>query len=306
MEQTHWFYERARGQYANFQTNMTMAEKRKFLIQNPKRQMFTKTDLAKYVLSFDDAPHEVSLGAQKAFSGTPATKGLVKRIAERWDNDNKEFNELWFKQTVAKAIIFKEVDAHVYRSNWYQGYKANIVTYTLAKLSNMVRNIGFSINYIAIWEKQTVPKELMKQCEIIAEQVNEVILNPPEGITSNSSEWAKKLKCWEAVKGLRIELTERVRHLLINPEEKKEIEHDARKKQTMQNGIHDQTYVVEKTALYWQKLREWNKLHNILSPMEISILNVACSIPNRVPSDKQSKVLIEAEKRALQEGFFVD
>ncbi len=306
VEQTHWFYERARGQYANKQTNMTSSEKRRFLIQNPKRQMFTKTDLAKYVLSFDDAPHEVSLGAQKAFSGTPATKGLVKRIAERWDKDNKEFNELWFKQTIAKAIIFKEVDALVYRSYWYQGYKANIVTYTLAKLSNMVRSIGYSINFIAIWEKQAVPKEMIKQLEVIAEQVNEVILDPPEGITSNSSEWAKKLKCWETVKCLRIELSESVMHLLIDPEERKEIEHDARKKQTMQNGIHDQTYVVEKTAVYWQKLREWNRLHNILSPIEISILNVACSIPKRIPSDKQSKILVEAEKKAIQEGFFVD
>ena len=134
--QTHWFYERARGQYANKQANLTPSEKRKFLIQNPRRQMFTKTDLAKFILSFDDAPHEVSLGAQKAFSGTPSTKGLVKRIAEKWDKDNKEFNEIWFKHAIAKAIIFKEVDALVFKSSWYQGYKANIVTYTLAKFAD--------------------------------------------------------------------------------------------------------------------------------------------------------------------------
>ncbi len=306
VEQTHWFYERARGQYANKQTNMTASEQRRFLIQNPRRQMFTKTDLAKYILSFDDAPHEVSLGAQKAFSGTPSTRGLVKRIAEKWDKDNKEFNELWFKHAIAKAIIFREVDALVYKSPWYQGYKANIVTYTLAKLAYIVRNIGYSINYMAIWEKQSVPKELMKQVEVIAEQVNDIILNPPEGITSNSSEWAKKLKCWETVRELRIEVSGSIRHQLIDPEEKKEIEHDARRTQNIQNGIHDQTYVVEKGSAYWQKLREWNRPHNILGPIEISILNLACSMPNRIPSDKQSKVLIEAERKALLEGFFSD
>jgi hypothetical protein len=304
--QTHWFYERARGQYANKQANLTPSEKRKFLIQNPRRQMFTKTDLAKFILSFDDAPHEVSLGAQKAFSGTPSTKGLVKRIAEKWDKDNKEFNEIWFKHAIAKAIIFKEVDALVFKSSWYQGYKANIVTYTLAKFANMVKKNGLSINYTDIWDKQTVPNKLLKQYKIIAEQVNEVILYPPEGITSNSSEWAKKLKCWETVRDLRIDLSDKVRDELIQFEEIRELEHGARKTQTMQNGIHDQTYVVEKGSKHWQKLREWNRPHHIFSPMELSILNLACSIPKKIPSDKQSKVLIDAEKRAVEEGFYSD
>lgn len=112
------------------------------------------------------------------------------------------------------------------------------------------------------------------------------------------------MKCWETVRELRIDLSENVRHLFISAEEEKEIEHDARRTQSMYNGIHDQTYVVEKGSRYWQTLREWNRPHNILSPMEISILNLACSIPKRIPSDKQSKALIVAEKRALQEGFF--
>ncbi|PKN74015.1 MAG: hypothetical protein CVU50_00120 [Candidatus Cloacimonetes bacterium HGW-Cloacimonetes-3] len=268
--------------------------------------MFTKTDLAKYILSFDEAPHEVSLGAQKAFSGTPATKGLVKRIAEKWDKDNKEFNELWFKQAIAKAILFREVDAMVFRSSWYQGYKANIVTYTLAKFSNNVRKIGLSINYLDVWDKQTVPHELMRQFESIAEKINEVILDPADGITSNSSEWAKKLRCWETVKELRIDFFESVRGLLISSEEDRENEHNARKTQSLHNGIHDQTYVVEKGARHWQMLREWNRTNSVLSPMELSILNVACSIPKQIPSDKQAKILIAAEKRAIQEGFHCD
>lgn len=306
IEQTHWFYERARGQYANKQTNMTYAEKRKFLIQNPRRQMFTKTDLAKFILTFDDAPHIVSLGAQKAFSGSSVAKGLVQRIAEKWDKHNQEFNELWFKHAIAKAILFRSVDALVYKSSWYQGYKANIVTYTLAKLAHMVKGIGLSINFIDIWDKQKVPSGLMSQCEMIAEEVNEVILNPPEGETSNSSEWAKKLKCWELIRELPIILSDQARHLLVSIQEVRNIEHDARRIQDIQNGIHDQTYVVEKGQKHWQKLREWNRPHNILSPMELSILNLACSIPYKIPSEKQSKVLINAEIRAIQEGFYSD
>src|SRR5690606_34197641 len=44
---THWFYERARGQYLNEQAKLTPAQKRQFLIQNPRAQMLTKTDIAK-------------------------------------------------------------------------------------------------------------------------------------------------------------------------------------------------------------------------------------------------------------------
>ena len=45
---THWYYERVRGQYKQEQARMTKSEQQKFLIRNPKTQMFTKTDLAKY------------------------------------------------------------------------------------------------------------------------------------------------------------------------------------------------------------------------------------------------------------------
>src|SRR3546814_3029015 len=46
--ETKWFYERARGQYADAQSKLTPAEQRRFKAENPKPQMFTKTDLAKF------------------------------------------------------------------------------------------------------------------------------------------------------------------------------------------------------------------------------------------------------------------
>src|SRR3546814_2173776 len=44
--ETKWFYERARGQYADAQSKLTPAEQRRFKAEHPKPQMFTKTDLA--------------------------------------------------------------------------------------------------------------------------------------------------------------------------------------------------------------------------------------------------------------------
>jgi len=306
IQQTHWFYERARGQFANQQANLTPAQKKKFLSQNPRKQMFTKTDLAKFILSFDEAPHEVSLGAQKAFSGTPRTKGLVGRISSKWEggHDN-DFNEVWFKRAIAKAVFFRQIDLMIFRSPWYSGYKANIVTYTLAKFANMIRKAGLEVDFLATWEKQSVPDELMNQLSVVAEKVNEVLCSPPEGITSNVSEWAKKDACWDEVRKLKIPLSESARNMLIGKEESREREKEGRRIQKIDNAIHAQTYVLEKGADYWKQLRDWNRMAKKLSPKEFSILNIACSIPRKYPSEKQAAVLMRAEHRALEEGFFI-
>lgn len=65
--ETKWFYERARGQYIQAQMHMTKAQKDKFAAQHPKKQVITKTDLAKVRNSWSGIPHIVSKGAQTNF-----------------------------------------------------------------------------------------------------------------------------------------------------------------------------------------------------------------------------------------------
>src|SRR5690606_7632510 len=66
--QTRWYYERARGQYdVDKSRRPTAAQKRAFAAEYPKQQRFTKTDAAKYEMTFRQEPHVVSLGAQKCF-----------------------------------------------------------------------------------------------------------------------------------------------------------------------------------------------------------------------------------------------
>ena len=97
----------------NKQASLSSADKRKFLTQNPKNQMFTKTDLAKYVRTFDGLPHEVSKGSQKNFSR------FAGELGKQWDKgEGREFTELWFKQLVGKAILFRHLDNQVLRAGW--------------------------------------------------------------------------------------------------------------------------------------------------------------------------------------------
>lgn len=304
IRETHWFYERARGQFANQQNNLTTAEKRKFLAQNPRNQMFTKTDLAKFFLSFEEVPHEVSLGAQKAFAGTPRTQGFVGRVAKQWDKDDRFFNEIWFKRAIAKAICFREIDRYIFKQSWYAGYKANIVTYTLAKFANIVASAGREIDFLRIWERQSLSRSMLDQLGIIAGVVNEMLLSPPEGSTSNVSEWAKKSDCWEAVKNAEVgSLVGRNSDFIDRPR-KNEQDKEAVYVQDIQDGIHVQTYVFNLGADHWLKLREWNNIARRLTEKEIGVLDVACAIPKKVPTERQALVLIQAEKRAVEEGFY--
>lgn len=304
IHETHWFYERARGQFANQQANLTPSEKKKFLTQNPRSQMFTKTDLAKFFLSIEESPFEVSLGAQKAFSGTPRTEGFVGRVTKLWGKDGRLINEIWFKRSIAKAILFKGLDKTVYRMPWYSGYKANIVTYTLAKFAQVVRETGLHIDFLDIWDKQKTPTQIETLLGNLAEEINEVLCNPPEGVTNNVSEWAKKELCWDTVKKLPATLDPEVKQLLIEHETAKERDKEGGRNQAIQDSINAQNYVFEKGAPHWRQLRDWNRTNKKLSPKELGILNIACSIPRKFPSDKQSVILVRAEDRAKVEGFY--
>jgi hypothetical protein len=46
------------------------------------------------------------------------------------------------------------------------------------------------------------------------------------------------------------------------------------------------------------------RLSKEITEKEVSVLNVACSIPRKIPTDKQATVLVKAEQRAVEEGFF--
>jgi len=65
--ETHWFYERARRQYLNETGSMGKADQRRFIQMNPRDQLITKTDLAKFENSWLQQPHIVSRGHKKIF-----------------------------------------------------------------------------------------------------------------------------------------------------------------------------------------------------------------------------------------------
>lgn len=182
---TRWFYERSRGQYADgLAACQTQAGRRQYRIENPPAQKFTKTDLAKFLLSWDQMPATVSRGAQKCFLAFMAQLGSTARTTP---------DESAFRRTVALAILFHTAE-RLYGDLGFQGFRANVVTYSLARLSHACRK---QLDVDEIWKRQAAPDELVNALKYIITGVREVIVNPPPS-QRNVTEWSKRDECWTA------------------------------------------------------------------------------------------------------------
>lgn len=131
----------------------------------------------------------------------------------------------------------------------------------------------------------------------------QVITNPPAGI-ANYSEWCKKDACWSR-------LVNKVSEELLPPEFLKELisrdlveekAKDARKVQKLDNNIEAQKEVLRYSAEQWSNVLEAGRKKGFLSPKEMGILEVATRIPHKIPSEKQSVILLEVLRKAALEG----
>ena len=295
--QSKWFYERARGQYADARGHLTQAQRRKFDLEYPRRRMFTKTDLAKFLNVWEGRPHEVSLGAQKNFAA------FARRIGQAWRKASDDFNEAWFRETVSKAIIFKETERIVSAQSWYQGgYRANIVAYTIAKIALEVTERHQAVDFDTIWRRQAPGPGIVGAIETVAKLVHDVLIDPPDGI-SNVTEWAKKRGCWDQVRGLTIKWPKALDNELVTAEEQKAAARGARRDQRELNGIEAQIAVVNAGGQFWADAVAWGRSRGLLSQTESEILNVAARVPHRTPTDKQSLKTVEVLSKLQSEGY---
>lgn len=288
---THWFYERAKGQYANAMAYLTEARKREFQAKNPRNQVLSKTDLAKYVQTFRELPHEVSMGAQKNFGK------FADWISGRWAQHENDYNELWFRRAIVEAIIFRQSELLVQQAPWYaQGYRANTVTYGLALLMNRVRASGYELDVQKIWRDQAVPavfeQEILKCCHIAQE---EIIAGAARNNIINVTEWCKRKACWDQIQGLRYTPSPALLQLMKPIDDERLDLRDARKEQKSISEAEAHIAVVNAGADYWKKVRAWAANSTELKPSDLLLLDVASAIPRKLPTEKQSIRLMEIQ-----------
>lgn len=183
-QETKWFYERARGQYADaLNRERTLARQRAFKAQYPLKQKFVKTDVAKWTNSWDEKPWMVSRGAEKNF----------RAFMAELDGAAPTSKVDYVRQLLAKGILFRATEK-VVTQQAFGGYRANIVTYSIAKLAFATKQ---RLDLERIWRDQYVTDATSDALAEISRIVHKVIRQPIGG--TNVGEWTKKEACWAHV-----------------------------------------------------------------------------------------------------------
>ena len=200
-QETRWFYERARGQYADaLARERTPARQRTFKTLHPLRQKFTKADVAKFEHSWAQLPHIVSRGAEKNF------REFMIRLGEK----TPPVDTAYCQRLIAKAILFRCTEKIV-SAHQFGGYRANIVTYTIARLSHETAQ---RIDLDGIWREQRLSPGLAAAIDDLCVPVHEVITRPLR--VANVTEWAKRPECWSRILDIEWRLPDQLRDELID------------------------------------------------------------------------------------------
>lgn len=297
--ESKWFYERARGQYLQAQMRMTSAKKKQFQLQNPKNRVVSKTDLAKYRNTWSGLPHVVSKGAQTNFMK------FAELIDEKWQENDLRFNEKYYTDSISLAILFKHLEQLIPKQSWYeQGYRANIVTYTIALLHKCILEQfpGHDLDLQLIWNKQAVPDILNKPLCDLAKLVYEKI-TADDRLTVNVTQWCKREECWKRVKSIEYRLPEDVSVILIDKKSARKEEQQAKADQKIASGVEAQTKVLQYSAEQWKIIAKAAKEKGFAGPVEETALALACRIPNKIPNSFQAERLLELLEKLENEGF---
>jgi hypothetical protein len=298
--QSRWFYERARGQFADRRSRLTPAQRRKFDLEHPRSQLFTKTDLAKADMTWRGKPDVVSMGAQKNFAQFAAAIGC------EWDARDSKFSEEWFRNVVAKVMVFRRTEKIVSDASrrWYTGgLRAQTVCYAIAKLVHDLSTAGQAIDLRLLWKAQEVPDALAEVLDRYGEVLHRHLLSPPVG-SSNPSEWAKKKVSATAAMALDIEPSADLGSILIAASEMSGRSREGRSDQVMVNRIAAQTEVVQIGSDGWVRLSNWiNENGMRVTPMENGILSAATKIRLKPLSEAQAVRALRILRRAEEKGF---
>lgn len=279
---THWFYERARGQYLDAQLYISGSKKKQFQLLNPRSQLLTKTDVAKIMNSWNCLPYEVSKGAQKNFAI------FAELINKQWEEDDSIFGERYYRKLVCYASIFRALEKAIMPEEWYSGFRANIVTYAIARLSSEINKHNFELNIDLLWRSSSVSTSIIQLLLLLSQKINE-LLQANDRPIGNPSEYAKRVNFWDRVKEIDCDIND-IKSLLITIEEVNYSAIKSQKTPKIETGISLQEKVKRVPKDVWQKIEDILHQEDKATVSQISILRVAMD-HKKAPSEKQAIVL---------------
>lgn len=296
--ETKWYYERARGQYQDARGLLTEAQRKKFDLEYPKVQVISKTDLAKFLNPWLGRPDSVSKGSQKNFAEFAAF------IGPEWERHPDAFNEAFYRQAVAKAVIFEATERLVTDQPWYNGggIRSRVVPYAIAKLAHDASLRHRYVDFERVWRAQGISEIFQAALTVAAGRAHKVIMGDQVEIP-NPLEWAKQQACWNRIKLLEVEWPKGWLESLLSEEDHKVDQSAGVKEQKILNGIQAQTAVFKAGVDFWKKACAWGEERELLTQTEIGILAASAALDRRMPSEKQCIRSMEILEKLHSEGY---
>ena len=275
--QTKWFYERARGQYKNaiLREGFTPSRKRAFDLKNPKHQLFTKEELAKYINVYQ----EITDGKKILIGPHYVVRGNQKNYVQFMNyNLNKNINNVYFEDTIAKAILYRAAE-NVYGIKPYSIGDMRYITvpYTITLLNVLTKN---KIDLYKIWKAQDISESLKLLLYEMMKSIEPFIKSTAPG--DLYGEWAKKEECWMKVKDYNFNFDFSVinqdlidKKNLVNRKVISEDETESLKRQ------EDLIKIKSIPSSVWKKIEEWGRETDCLSNHQQSIAwNLSLKVRN--------------------------
>ena len=250
---TQWFFERMRGQYDNAKGEPRTKKNKEFIAQHPKKQRFTKTDIAKWEMAWAGRPDIASKGGEQSFD-------FFHKKSLKTDSIIVDRN--YFHQLIAKAIIYQSI-AEICKQNGIKGYVNIICNYVLATLAWKSRE-NLDLDYI--WNRQEIHPAMRTVIEQEIDIVNKYILKlGQDGL--NPTVKAKNEPFWKDITLRMVGLPELDKVLLSSNEDELTAETQAKIEQ------------FEKLpADTWRQLAIWGKDAKKLSLLERKKLDHAYAL----------------------------
>lgn len=300
---TKWFYERARGQYSTQLRGLTAAQRRKFQAVYPKKQVFSKTDMAKYENTWRMNPHIVKKGAQANL------KALGSQIIKEFEVNEDSFGPAFFNELVAKMLLFRSVDTAILRAEWYKaerGLKAEIVTFSIALLRHALLDRKKDIDLQAIYKRQSVSTVLLDTIVSLARQVRQKITDFEftNGVT-NPSEFCKSEKGWKKIQTIDVDLTRLGRGDVLSAKAVADAKTERKAVNEASKSISGLDYVLGVSVEEWDLLAVYNGKTYPASHKNVGIPRKCADLHRfgKVPSDKQMGLAKEIREQAQHDGF---
>lgn len=237
---TKWFFERMRGQYTDTRANLNELEEKNFKNEFPKKQMLTKTDIAKVMTIWEMKPHIACNSREKCFASFMSS---LKR-------NQTVIDATYWHKIVALSILYKDIEECFEKRCGQNGFKSRTTAYTMAAISHLSNQ---SLNLTYIWKNEKVQPQLEEVIEREVVKINEFLDQ------DNSRSFTKNAKCWEDLKDM-LEGHTIPASLLISEDDNLEEYNEEEK------GIIIQANAIPSEL--WEAMLIWAKKENKLSLIE--------------------------------------